>query len=68
MQQASGRAESIQAKAELSAAKTAVNQLQTRAEFALLVLGRSCVDQEYEPTGCEADIRKVQDPKNRLPN
>lgn len=67
VQHAAGRSESIQAKAQLAAAKSDVEQLQTRAEFSLLVLGRSCVDQGYEPTGCEADVNKVLDLKSRLP-
>jgi hypothetical protein len=67
VQHATGRSESIQAKAELAAAKADVEQLRTRAEFALLVLGRSCVEQEYEPSGCAIDMKKVQDLKLRLP-
>lgn len=51
---------SLQQGASVSQAETAMKQAQVRADFACLVLGRECIENDFMPTGCDAELREIQ--------
>ena len=63
VQSAAGRGEAMRLGSDLARTKTACEQAQTQADFALLVLGRDCVTADsYPPAvhGCRDEIQRLK--------
>ena len=65
-QSAAGRAEALQLMTELSQARIARKQAETKASFALLVLGRECCQSNFRPSAAEREFQEIQRLKGQL--
>ena len=50
----------MQAMTEVSQARIALKQAETKASFSLLVLGRECVQANFVPPGAEREFEEIQ--------
>ena len=55
-----------QGAAQLAQLKTELQQVQTQAVFAHLVLGRECVAAGFQPPGTDKEVREIQHLQRRL--
>ena len=67
-QTAVSRSEVIRLDALLAQARTRLNEAQTRADFAHLVLGRECVSTGFRPPNMEHEIKEIQQLQQLLGN
>jgi molecular chaperone DnaK len=63
---ATGRTEAVQGMSDVAQARLAAKQAETRAGFSLLVLGRECERQSFEPPGREREMREIHRIKSLL--
>jgi molecular chaperone DnaK len=59
-QNASGTAELVQVSSAIAHATTRADQTRTQAEFACLVLGRDCLNADFQPTGATEQFHEVE--------
>jgi len=65
-QAAQNSADVIRADAQLSQARTELQQVQTRCDFGLLVLGRDCAGAGFFPPGLEREAQEIQHLRKHL--
>lgn len=66
LQNAVGQVESVQRTATLAQARQEFKRVESAAAFALLVLGRDCVDACYCPPGAEAQVAEARKWRSHL--